>query len=393
IVITKINDSIAKSKVEQRKAIDHEYQVFNQVIMAKNVAKEYNIVNDLKKEVRNANQNYFNARRLHYKAYSRLDNDYVILYKALIFITTIIVMFLLRNNFISLTIYLTIISYVTEGLTYSSSCYSLLTDFKNSYVSASRVKIILDFDDRKTLELGEINKSDLLGEIDFVRVNYKSMLDEFKITDLKDVSFHISTKQSVVFKGTRSCGKRTIFYMLIRMVKPDSGSCYLDKIKITDYSEKGYEGNINFIQTKPYFYNDTIIKNLKMVSKNERKIIEACKELEIYDYIMSLPNKFNTNINTLSQRDLYLIGLVRMLLFDSEVMIVYEFPNYLSQKDMKTVKKVFNQLSMVKTIIYFTATDLCDDLADKIYEVKNGEVKMVKVDPHRKAKTLFDTTK
>ena len=66
---------------------------------------------------------------------------------------------------------------------------------------------------------------------------------------------------------------------------------------------------------------------------------------------------------------------------------------YLSQKDIKTVKKVFNQLSMVKTIIYFTATDLCDDLADKIYEVKNGEVKMVKVDPHRKAKTLFDTTK
>lgn len=391
VVITRINEAIAKSKNYQRKALDNEYEMFTQLLESKNIAKEYSLVNNLKTKVREKNKDFFEGRRRHYVAYSHLDNDFLALYKTLIFGITILVMFLLKNNVLTLTIYLTIISYVTDSLTYSSSFYTLFTDFKNSYVSTSRVNIILNFDDRELLELGEIDKNDINGEIDFIKVNYKAQNDEFKTNDLKNVSFHISTKQSVIFKGNRGCGKRTIFYILRRLIDTTSGDVYLDKIKLKDYSEKVYNENINFVLTKPYFFKSTIMDNFKMITKNEKKIFEVWKKVNMYDFIMSLPNTYNTEIIELTQREIYLLGLARVLLFNNEVILVYEFPSYLNKNDIETVKGIFNYLSMSKTIVYFTAGDSCDDLADKIYSVVSGEVKMVKVNPHRKTKMMFNT--
>lgn len=389
LVNSKINEKIASSKAEQRQCIDDEYEMIDQLLYSKNIANAYNMEQSLKESIKAKSTAFFDATKKYQKATWGYDNGLSMIYKGLILLITLAVMYIYKSNFITLAVYLTIVAYVTDGLTYSKSFLSLFTNFKKAIVSVNRIQIILNFDDRKTLQFGEINKDDLYGEIDFVRVDYKAKNDEFNVSDLYDVSFHISSRQSVTFKGTKNCGKRTIFYLLRRMIDSTKGEMYLDKIKLTDYNSRVYISNLSFVLTKPYFVKGSIMDNMKMVDKNEEKIYRVCKEMNIYDTILQLPNKFDTETSELSQKDAYLLSLARTLLMDSEIILVYEFPYYLG-KDEETVRNIFEKLSMDKTILYFTAGDKCDDLSDKIYEVKNGKVKMIKVNPHRKAKLMFD---
>jgi len=74
-------------------------------------------------------------------------------------------------------------------------------------------------------------------------------------------------------------------------------------------------------------------------------------------------------------KEKYLIGLARLLLMDNEILIFYEFPNYLSKKDKDSIKQIIKKLSKEKTILIFSANDDCNDIVDKIYRIERGRIK------------------
>ena len=86
----------------------------------------------------------------------------------------------------------------------------------------------------------------------------------------------------------------------------------------------------------------------------------------------------------------YLLSVARTLLIHSEIVVFYEFPSYLSSKDEEFVKSVIDIIRLNHTVVIFSATNTCDSIADKIYNVDGGKVMLLKDNANNSNKTIFD---
>lgn len=376
-ILNWINGRISLATKETKEAVDAEFETFSEIILSKNMIDSYDLTKKMEREFRKKNDNFMVLQQKKNMATSMLENNFFGYYKSVIYGITLLLIYLLSSGNLSLTVYLIVVSYLTDSITNSKDFMGILTELKNAYVTCNRVNIILNFDEKEEFSFGNIKVNDILGEIDFMNVSVDaSEIFDFEVNDLKNVSFHVSSNQTVLFHGARSSGKRTIFYLLRRVIMPMEGEIYVDKYKIQDYQEKVYRRNVNYLTTKPFFYHGSILSNLKLVQSNNEKIIDSLKEVELYDYIMGLPMGLKSEANALPPREQYLLGLARLLLMNSEILVLYEFPNYLSSKDKMFIKNILMNMHGKKTILVFSANVDIADIADQVYEVERGRVNL-----------------
>lgn len=376
-ILNWINDVISKRTKETKEAVDLEFETFSEILSSKHLIDSYNLTKKLEKEFALKNENFMQNQNRKNMANSMLENAFFGYYKTVIYLITLILVWLLSSGNITLTVYLIVVAYLTDSITNSKNFMGILTELKNAYVTCNRVNIILNFDERQGIDFGNIKKDDIEGEIDFLNVSIDaSNFNDFEFNDLKNVSFHIGSRQTVLFHGSRNSGKRTVFYLLRRMLLAESGDIYVDKIKIQDYNQKVFSQNMNYLTTKPFFYHGSVLRNMKLIDSNMKRIETALKQAGIYDYIMSLPKKLKTEANDLPKREQYLLGFARLLLTNSEILVLYEFPNYLSQKDKSYIKNILRKFHNKKTILLFSANDDTRDIADKVFEVERGKVRL-----------------
>ena len=390
IILNKVNDKIASTTKETKIATDKNFETFGEAIDSKDYVEDLGIKNKVRNKTLDSAYDFVKAKYKYNVAYSYLDNYFYIGYRFIRFALTIAMIFLLKGDLITLTAYFVMVSYIADTLSYNKEFCVLFTSLKTAYVSTLRVNTILNFDDRTKIELGNNSKNNIIGEVDFINVYYTAKKDEFKLNNLYDVNFHINKNECVLFKGDRSCGKRAIFYLLRRLVDVNSGEIYLDKVSLREYSPSIQNENINYVTSKPYFFKDTIMANLKMVNSDEQEIINACKLANVYDSIMNLKEQFNSPVDALSQRNAYLLSVARTLLMHSEIVVFYEFPSYLSAQDAEYVKNVINIIRINHTIIIFSAGNSCNNIADKIYNVEKGTVKLVLDKSSIQTNSVFD---
>lgn len=373
-ITNKINNAISKANEKVKETIDDEFMAFSEIIDSKNMLEDLNITKKIKTKYLKSNEAFLKAKNDHTIKTSYLDNYFFLYCRIVIYVGTLFLVYLLSHDLVTLTVYLVIVSYLTDSVTNSIDFLSILKELKNAYVTTNRVNIILNFDIKEELPIGTLNKDDIRGEIDFVNVSYKTSPDDIGLNDIKNINFHIPSNKIILIQGARSSGKRTIFYLLRREIAATTGDCYIDKINIMDFNKKVYRTNLNYIVTKPYFYEGTVYSNLKLVCNNKEQIIEALKEVTIFEDLLN-HSGLETNIKELTQREAYLLSLARLLLMQSEIMVLYEFPNYLSKNDEEIIKKVLVRFKGKKTIIIFSANDNCKEITDKIYYIEKGEMK------------------
>lgn len=173
--------------------------------------------------------------------------------------------------------------------------------------------------------------------------------------------------------------------MLRRAIEPDSGQITLSGVNLYDFTTKSYLENFSYVTTHPTFFKGSIMKNLQLKEKNKKVIYQVCKELGIYDYIMELRKKFNTDIASLPYDKLYMLALARAILTGSQVLAIYEFPDSLSDKEKKTVKNILHAMHGTRTIIIFSAKDSCQDIVDKIISIEKGKIVDISYTENNKA--------
>ena len=378
-ILNWINTKISLSVKNVKEAIDEEFETFSEILASKNMIDSYDLTKKMEKEFARKNENFMQKQQKKNMAKSLLENSFFGYYKTVIYGITLVLIYLLSHGNLTLTVYLIVVSYLTDSVTNSKDFMGILTELKNAYVTCNRVNIILNFDEKEGIVFGNVNKDDISGELDFLNVNFDASLEtDIELNDLKHVSFHIPSNQTVLFHGARSSGKRTIFYLLRRIIIANSGNIYMDKIKIQDYNAKVFRKNLNYLTTKPFFYHGSILQNMKLIDSKKERIVSVLKEVGIYDTILGLKNGLRTEANELPKREQYLLGLARLLLMNSEILILYEFPNYLSSNDKDFIKSILVSLHGKKTILVFSANEDIADISDLVFEVERGRVKKVK---------------
>ena len=255
---------------------------------------------------------------------------------------------------------------------------NLSTSIQKMKVSIERLSEILDnklYEDEK---FGIISKTDIEGNVVFKNITFKYPNEDIEI--FKDFNLDIPTGKKVAIVGKSGQGKTTIFNLLLRYFNPDAGVILVDDIPIEDFTEDALRQNIAIIRQEPFIFNKTILENLKIIDPymSLKKIRNACKLAEIDEYIMSLPNKYDTMIGeggiNLSGGQKQRLAIARALLKDSKIILFDEATSALDNENQNKIKIAIDNLVENHTIIIVAhrLSTIMD--ADFIYLIDGGKV-------------------
>ena len=266
---------------------------------------------------------------------------------------------------------------------YQSKIKNLLTGMvqlseynKKFSVSANRVFEVIDNVKFKKEKFGNVEIKKLDGNIIFKNVSFG--YDKTKI--INDMSFEIKPNERIAFVGKSGAGKTTIFSLITRLYKSNKGKILLDGNNINDLTCSTIRDNMSIITQNPYIFNFSIKENLLMAKENAtmKEIREACKMACIDDYIMSLPDKYNTMVGEngviLSGGQKQRIAIARALLMKTEIILFDEATSALDNETQSKIQEAINNLKGEYTILIVAhrLSTIID--SDRIFVVEDGKI-------------------
>lgn len=292
-----------------------------------------------------------------------------------IFTTCII---LIINKTGSFAFFMAMTYYVYRFMNTIELMMNLSTSIQKMKVSIERLSEILDNKLYKDEKFGIVSKTDILGNVEFKNVTFKYPNEEKEIFEAFNLT--IPTGKKVAIVGKSGQGKTTIFNLLLRYFDPDAGVILVDDIPIEDFTEDSLRENIAIIRQEPFIFNKTILENLKIIDPymSLKKIRNACKLAEIDEYIMSLPNKYDTMIGeggiNLSGGQKQRLAIARALLKNSKIILFDEATSALDNENQSKIKQAIDNLVKDHTIIIVAhrLSTIID--ADVIYLIDGGKV-------------------
>ncbi|HQB63590.1 MAG TPA: ABC transporter ATP-binding protein, partial [Sedimentibacter sp.] len=226
-----------------------------------------------------------------------------------------------------------ILKYNTQGLTVGditvmvtlltrmyrpvSSLLGVQVEFYRALILFERIFEYLDMPIEIKSKADAVIPSRIAGDLEFKNVNFHYSKDK---EILKDVSFRVPAKSMTAVVGPSGSGKTTVTNLLLRLYDVVDGKITIDGIDIRDLDLKFLRETIGMVTQDAYLFNGTIRENLKYARKNatDDELIAACKEANIYDFISSLTDGFDTIVGNrgikLSGGEKQRISIARVIL-------------------------------------------------------------------------------
>ncbi|RKQ19042.1 ABC transporter ATP-binding protein [Ureibacillus endophyticus] len=198
----------------------------------------------------------------------------------------------------------------------------------SAIAGVERVFSIMDED--KEDDIGKVaDTHQLLGEVEFRNVHFKYELAEETQT-LKNVSFHVYPGQTVALVGATGAGKTTIMQLIARFYDVESGEVLFDGINVKDLKRSTLRNQMAFVLQDSFLFEASVYDNIrygKLTATNE-EIEEAAKKANAHDFIMKLPNGYNTILTAdgsgISQGQKQLLSIARALVADPKILLLDE---------------------------------------------------------------------
>ena len=197
---------------------------------------------------------------------------------------------------------------------------------------------------------------------------------------LQDVSLTIPEKTTVAIVGPSGSGKTTLCNLMARFWDVQSGSVSLGGRDVREYSYDSLIRNFSFVFQRTYLFSDTIANNIRFgrpdATLDEVKI--AAKKARCYDFIMALPDNFDTVIGeggaTLSGGERQRISIARAFLKDAPIIILDEATANVDPENEKELMEAISELTHDKTVIMIAHRLKTVQNADRIFVVDHGKI-------------------
>ena len=199
-------------------------------------------------------------------------------------------------------------------------------------------------------------------------------------TVLKDVSFSIPEKTSTAIVGPSGSGKTTICSLLARFYDPQSGSITVGGHNLKEFTCDSLLSNISMVFQNVYLFNDTIRANICFGKPDatEEEMIEAAKKARCHDFIMDLPNGYDTVVGegggTLSGGEKQRISIARAILKNAPIIILDEATASIDPENEHFIQQAISELTRGKTIITIAHRLATVQNADQILVVEDGRI-------------------
>ncbi|MCQ2088567.1 MAG: ABC transporter ATP-binding protein/permease, partial [Bacilli bacterium] len=197
---------------------------------------------------------------------------------------------------------------------------------------------------------------------------------------LNKVSMEFPKNKIIGIQGKSGSGKSTLLKLFMRFWKADSGEVKISSQSVNVINSDNLKAIESYVTQETVLFHDTIENNLRIAKQNAtlEEIQTACKKAAIHDFIMALPEGYQTKVSELGDNfsggERQRLGLARAFLHDGDFLILDEptsnLDSYNEHQIMETVKKE----SEGKTVVIVSHRDSTFEFADKIYKLESGRL-------------------
>ena len=243
-------------------------------------------------------------------------------------------------------------------------------------VSTERIFKILE-DDLEITDNGNIEKSSFDGLIEFKNVSFSYIKNQLVIDD---ISFIINPGETTAIVGPTGSGKTTITNLITKFYEIDSGTILIDRKNINEYKLESLRKKIGVILQDVFLFADTIYNNITLFNNDIsiKDVEKAAKDLEIHNFIMSLPGGYDFNVSergsTLSAGQKQLIAFLRVLVNNPDILILDEATSSIDSYSEDLIKNATNKITKGKTSIIIAHRLSTVESADKIIYMESGKI-------------------
>ena len=187
-----------------------------------------------------------------------------------------------------------------------------------------------------------------------VHFNYPARED---VEVLRGVNLKIEAGKTVSIVGPSGCGKSTVIQLIQRLYDPDSGSLLLDQTDIRQMNIGWLRDNIGVVGQEPVLFATTIRENIKFGRKDatDEEIVQASKEANAFNFIQSLPQKFDTIVGEkgaqLSGGQKQRIAIARAIIKKPKILLLDEATSALDFASEALVKAAIDNVQQGRTTI------------------------------------------
>ena len=252
-----------------------------------------------------------------------------------------------------------------------SSC---VPEIQTGFSSLKRINNVLN--ESNDVNDGKEKINEVIKKIEFNHVDFGYSKEKLVI---KDFNIEVKEGQKIAIVGPTGCGKTTIINLLLRFYDPSQGSISFDSLNTKDLLKESLRSSFGMVLQDTWIFSGTVRENIIYGKKDasEEEIIEATKKANCYDFIMRLPNGFDTYIDDysgLSVGQKQLISIARVMLVNPKIMILDEATSNIDTRTEMKISAAFNILMEGKTsfvIAHRLSTIIHSDL---ILVMKDGEI-------------------
>ena len=208
----------------------------------------------------------------------------------------------------------------------------------------------------------------LKGDVRFDDVGFRYEVDQEKV--LSHVSLDVKAGEYVALVGSSGAGKTTLCSLIPRFYEVTFGTVYVDDVDVREYSLKSLRQNIGVVQQDVYLFAGTVVDNIRYGKPDatREEIIQAAKNANAHEFIMNLPEGYETNIG---QRGVKLSGgqkqrlsIARVFLKNPPILIFDEATSALDNESEKVVQESLEKLAKNRTTFV---------IAHRLSTIRNAE--------------------
>lgn len=259
-----------------------------------------------------------------------------------------------------------------------------LTDLANQFntllsavAGAERVFSILDEEEEGVDETGAITLEHVVGKVEFDQVSFSYEGDGDTV---KEISFKANPGETIAFVGPTGAGKTTLINLISRFYDVEGGRILLDGRDIKTIKRESLRKQMGFVLQDTFLFQGTIRENIRYgrLDATDEEVIEAAKLANAHDFIMRLPNGYDTKLDVdgrgISQGQKQLLAIARALVADPKILILDEATSSIDTVIELKIQEALQRLMKGRTSFVIAHRLNTIQRADKIIILHDGKI-------------------